>query len=278
MSGPAAIIHTAHLFRDLDAALVALLKTLDRDEWRLPTVVPRWDVQQVAGHLLDTALRRLSLCRDGWHRLSSPPQTDRELVEMINATNDDGVRVYGRLSPPLLIALTETVTSQLAAYLESLDPMAPAPFGVSWAGETASLNWFDVAREFTERWHHQQQIRLATARPGIMTPELYGPVLATFMRALPRTYRDVDAPAGTSCDVVVPGACGGRWRVRRDDHGWQMSDVDHTLPASTSVIPDDLAWRLFTKGAPRDEAQKRVEIRGDRRLGAVIFHALAIVG
>jgi len=40
------------------------------------------------------------------------------------------------------------------------DPYATAPYGVSWAGEEKSANWFDTAREFTERCS-QQQIRLA---------------------------------------------------------------------------------------------------------------------
>ena len=41
-------------------------------------------------------------------------------------------------------------------------------FGVAWAGEERSPAWFDVARELTERWHHQAHIRLAT---GALTGE-----------------------------------------------------------------------------------------------------------
>jgi hypothetical protein len=52
-----------------------------------------------------------------------------------------------------------------ARFHKSLDPLAPAAFAVSWAGEETSSNWFDTARELTERWHHQQQIRLATIGP-----------------------------------------------------------------------------------------------------------------
>jgi hypothetical protein len=178
----------------------------------------------------------------------------------------------------LLIAFTELVTPQLAAYLASLDPMGPAIFPVSWAGEDASRNWFDVARELTERWHHQQQIRLATGRPGIMTPELYGPVLNTFMRVLPYAYRDVDAPAGTACDIVVPGDCGGRWRVVRQADRWVAVVADDDGAASVTEVPADLAWRLVTKGVTHDEAAKSVVIRGDARLGGVVLSALAIVG
>jgi hypothetical protein len=73
---------------------------------------------------------------------------------------------------------------QSARFHESLDPFAPATFAVSWAREESSLNWFDAARELTERWHHQQQIQMATNRPGIMTPEPYHPVLDCFVRGL----------------------------------------------------------------------------------------------
>jgi hypothetical protein len=99
------------------------------------------------------------------------------LTTLVNRLNQEGVTVYRRLSPPVLIDMMKSVCKQYAVFHESLNPFDPATFNVSWAGEETSLNWFDTARELTERWHHQQQIRLATNRPGIMTPELYHPVL-----------------------------------------------------------------------------------------------------
>jgi hypothetical protein len=89
----------------------------------------------------------------------------------VNRLNQEGVTVYRRLSPTVLIDMMKMACEQSADFHESLDPFAPAAFNVSWAGEETSLNRFDMARELTERWHHQQQIRLATSRPGIMTPE-----------------------------------------------------------------------------------------------------------
>ena len=68
-----------------------------------------------------------------------------------------------------MIDMMKVVCEQSARFHESLDPFAPARFAVGLAGEETSLNWFDTARELTERWHHQQHIRLATNRPGIMT-------------------------------------------------------------------------------------------------------------
>jgi uncharacterized protein (TIGR03083 family) len=272
-----AVISTAHLFGELDAALVSLLKSLDRVEWSLPTIVPRWNVQQVAAHLLDTALRRLALCRDGWVTPGPPITSERDLVQLIDRLNAQGVETLGRCSPELIVTLTESIAPQLASYLKSLDPMAPAAFSVSWAGERESLNWFDVAREFTERWHHQQQIRLATNREGIMTPKLYQPVLETFMRALPHTYRTVDAAVGTTCDVVVPGDCGGRWRLRRQPDGWALVAPTADEARATCVLPPEIAWRVFTRGISPSDAEARADIRGDKALGRVVLSALAIV-
>src|SRR5262245_35133472 len=149
-------ILTADLFPSLDAHLIALLKSLSAEEWERQTIAPKWKVKDVAAHLLDTQLRRLSLARDGY---SSPPppviNNDRDSVEFINRLNSEGVTVYRRLSPAVLIEWMEQSSREAAEYYASLDPTGPAKFSVSWAGESKSLNWFDVARDLTERWHHQ---------------------------------------------------------------------------------------------------------------------------
>jgi hypothetical protein len=99
----------------------------------------------------------------------------QDVIALVNRLNREGVTVYRRLSPAVLTQLMQLTCSQTADFYESLDPFAPAGIGVSWAGEMTSLVWFDIARELTERWHHQQQIRLATNRTGIVTPALYHP-------------------------------------------------------------------------------------------------------
>ncbi len=172
---------TAHLFPKIEGLLHELLASLTGDEWERQTISPKWKVKDVAAHLLDTQLRKLSIVRDGYLP-PAPPITD--LAAFINQLNQDGVLFYRRLSPRVLISLMDLASRESVEFHASLDPYSPAAFNVSWAGEDVSLNWFDTAREFTERWHHQQQIRLAVGRPGIVTPELYHPVLDCFLRAL----------------------------------------------------------------------------------------------
>src|SRR5439155_16227441 len=150
-------ILTAHLFSKLDGLLLDLLRSLAPEDWEKRTVSPKWKVKDIAAHLLDTPLRGVAIGRDGYVAESPGINLPSDLAAYINRLNQEGVTVYGRLSPAVLIALMEVATILLAEYHASRDPYALAPYGVSWAGEEKSANWFDTAREFTERWHHQQQ-------------------------------------------------------------------------------------------------------------------------
>src|SRR5712672_4014032 len=168
----------AHLLRTVDEKLVDLLGSLVPSGWDLQTAAPLWKVRDVAAHLLDTALRKLSMVRDSCYVEGVTIRSPQDVVALVNRLNAEGVTVYRRLSPPILIEMMKSTCEQSGRFHESLDPLAPATFNVSWAGEERSLNWFDTARELTERWHHQQQLRLATNHPRIITPDLYHPPMA----------------------------------------------------------------------------------------------------
>jgi len=268
----------APLLRKIDAELIDLLRSLTPEDWGLQTVAPAWKVRDVAAHLLDTALRKVSMVRDGNFVEAVEIRSPADLVTLVNRLNREGVTVYRRISPQILIELMTTACNQSADFHESLDPFAQAAFSVSWAGEDRSLNWFDTARELTERWHHQQQIRLAANRPGLMTPELYHPVLDCFLRGLPYAFRDVAAPIGTTIVVEISGDCGGQWSMAKGELAWALVRNPEQEYASRVTIPQALAWRLFTKGINFDFIQPQINVEGDPILGEKVLHLTAIVG
>lgn len=270
-------ILTAHLFPKLESLLIDLLRSLGPGDWEKQTVAPGWKVKDVAAHLLDTELRGLSIGRDKY--LPAPAGTSAvdDLGAFINRLNEEGVRIYRRLSPDVLISLIAHASGQFCEYHASLDPSAAAPFGVSWAGEDRSLNWFNTAREFTERWHHQQQIRLAVDKPGIMTRELYYPVLDCFMRALPFAYRTVSRKPGAAVHFNVPGELGGDWYLHRDAEGWKLGGTGVGEKTSETTIPPEIAWRVFTKGIDRASATAQVRVIGDIELGLHVLGMVTIV-
>jgi hypothetical protein len=109
-----------------------------------------------------------------------------------------------------------------------------------------------------------------------MTPELYHPVLDCFMRALPFHYRSMSAPPGTGVRIHVAGNCGGDWHLVRSD-AWMLAVAPAGTIAATVTIPQDIAWRIFTKGIAREEARGQVRVTGDAALGGHVLDMLAIV-
>jgi uncharacterized protein (TIGR03083 family) len=224
---PVEPIHAAERFAPLHAELIALLSRLSDEEWLRPTAAPLWTVRDVAAHLLDGDVRQLSFRRDGM----PPPPADRpiggyrDFVAFLDHVNAVWVDAARRMSPRLLVELHAFTGPEVARLFEGLDPNGPALFPVAWAGEERSLNWMDTAREYTERWHHQQQIRDATGRAPLTGREWLHPVLDTFVRALPHTYHGrgggrvvaaagggtLDAPLG---DRPAPGGHGHDGRRR----------------------------------------------------------------
>jgi uncharacterized protein (TIGR03083 family) len=271
-------IFTAHLFPKLERMLIDLLRSLTTQDWEKQTLAPKWKVKDVAAHLLDTQLRKLFASRNRQLRENPRIAPRADLVALINSLNAEGVKKYRQLSPTELIAKMESASIESAAYHQSLDPFAPAMFPVSWAGEEVSANWFDTAREFTERWHHQQQIRLAVEKPGIMTREFYFPVLDCFMRGLPHAYHTVSAKPGTLAQFNISGDCGGSWYLLRDIETWKLIGSATGKKVSETTIPQEIAWRIFTKGITRDAAKAQLQVEGESEIGLHILGMVSIVG
>lgn len=271
------------LFAPTLEALLELLRSLSGDDWQRPTVCVGWSVKDLAAHLLGGEVGILSRQRDGYPPAGKPITGWEELVALINQLNKSWVEAARRLSPSVLCDLLEHTGAQTCVYFGSLDPFAMG-CPVSWAGDEAAPVWLDLAREYTERWHHQQQIRDAVGRPGLKEKRFFAPVLDAFARALPHTYRKVEAAEQTLVRLTVSGAAGARWALRREAGKWNLYVDDgadeaqpHTSDAEV-IIGDDLAWRLFTKGTRPESAVKEVVIKGDVSLAMTALQMISIIG
>src|SRR5258708_28421883 len=250
MKPPEPILVT-HLFGDLHQALLELLTSLNPDDWRQPIVHSTWTVKEVALHLLGGDIGILSRRRDGFAEESRAITSFADLVAFINDRNETWLKATRRLSPRVLCDLMSLTGSQLAEHFASIDPFALGG-PVSWAGPEPAPVWLDLAREFTERWYHQQQIRAAVSRPGMKQPVYFAPVLDAFVRALPHTLRDMNVPAGTQLMLTITGDSGSSWIAAKAPDRWNLYVSDTPQPdpndAARVTIPEDAAWRLFTRG------------------------------
>jgi hypothetical protein len=238
-----------------------------------------WRVRHIVAHLCDTALRRLSLQRDG-HMLPSGPRgtSERDLTLFINELNATWIRVAERFSSRVLTELYARTSDDLVAFIETLDPLADAMFPVSWAGESASRQWLDTGREFTEIWHHGSQVREAVGAGPFSDPSWLKDVLQISMHALPYTYRTVQPPReDVSVVIEVTGRARGTWTLRRVARAWDIEEGGSPAPTATITMSDETGWRLFFNALSPVEAESQVAVNGSVDLARPVFGARAVI-
>ena len=275
---PVGPVNLVPLFPGLHRELMTLLRGLEPADWLKPTACALWSVKDIVAHLLDTCVRRLSFGRDRLDPTPTGPITSyADLIAYLNQLNAEWVGAMRRVSAPTLMGLLDLAEPQLHAYLASLDLDAPASFGVAWAGEERSLNWFDLGREYTERWLHQQQIREALGAPGLNARRWLHPTLDIFVRALPFTYAPVEAQPGTAVRLEITGDAGGVWTLARGPSRWELFTGSVASPSADVTMDQEVAWKLFSKGLRPERASREVLIKGEQRLGRQMLGALGIM-
>ena len=135
----------------------------------------------------------------------------------------------------------------------------------------------DTGREYTERWHHQMQIRSAMSVPLLLEPMWMEPVLDFSVRALPHAYAAVPARPGTTITLLVHGETEGAWSVVRDGGAWKIVRGQPDSPDATASLETDDAWRLFYNALSMDDVSTRVRVTGDARLVEPLLRARAVI-
>lgn len=273
-------IEVRHLFPELYSELIELLQRLSADEWNYPTSCSKWSVKDIVAHLIDTDLRRLSFQRD--HLI--PPTYNKQIndfkniIEYLNYLNNTWVDASKRLSPGVLIDLLNYVKIEMPKLLNSLDMDSKALFAVWWAGEEESKCWFDIAREYTEKWYHQQQIREAIGKPLLVEQKWIHPLIDTFVRGLvPTIYKKI-YPAKNNISVIleVEDISEGKW-IMKKNKSWNLFVGEELNYTSKVVMNADTAWRMFTKNISKEAARKRITIYGDVVLGKGILELTTVM-
>lgn len=271
-------INSIELIPKLDDLLIHLLEGLSNQDWEKQTVAPKWKIKDVAVHLLDGNLRTLSMLRDRYYG-EKPENINSysDLVEYLNRLNADWIKATRRLSPKVIVELLKTSGTEYYEFLKTLNPNDKAEFSVAWAGESESKNWFHIAREYTEKWHHQQQIRFALGEDKTLLDEkLYHPYLDTSVRALPFHYRDTKGNKGETIKFTFKGNTDKNWFLLFNENWELFTELDNN-PDCEVIIQNEIAWRIFTKGINRKEAIQQSEIIGNREIGLKIFDMIAVM-
>jgi hypothetical protein len=173
-------------------------------------------------------------------------------VAELDAKNERWVRGAAGLSSRVIVDILRWSGAQVDDHYANLDLAEDS--SVIWASNSSTPRWFDLCRDFTERWVHQQHIRDAVRQPG--SHDRFLPlVLRTFVWAFPHQYR-AQAPEGTAVGVDLD--VGGEWvLVRRPDH-WSLEAGPTDSPEAAIRILAPVAWRQLT-GQPVEPENITIE-------------------
>ncbi len=276
VAGDLPAIDARELIHEVREALLQLLGELDDGAWIASTVNPGWDVHDVALHLLGDDVGWLSARRDEYRSAGVSTEDFGGLATMIEAANERWVQATRSISPRLTLELLRFVGGRFDDHVRLVD-LDSEGSPVRWSGRGPSPAWLDIAREYTERWMHQQQIREAVGLPRLAEPRWLHPVLDIFMRALPRAFDHASAPEGVGVTVTVEGPAGGSWSVRRGPDRWHLVAGAAEHPAASVRMPEDIAWRLLCRNISVETAVRQIKTTGDGSLAMAAYRAVAVM-
>ena len=267
------MIYFLDVFSELNKELIILLENLSKEDWEKDTCLKNRNVKDLASHIIDTSLRRLAIQRDNYFSENPKINSYEDLVDFIQKINRDWIVATKRLSPEIIISLLKNSENELVEFLKTLNPYEKAPFPVNWAGENESENWFDIAREYTEKWHHQMQILDAVGIEGnLYNKPFFQPVIDTFIKAIPFAYDKLDKTNFT-ITVEIKGSCGGTFNLQKIKKSTTF--IDNIYSKNKVSINQEEFWKLVTNSKPKSEI--KLECVGDKDITDQFLAVVAVM-
>jgi uncharacterized protein (TIGR03083 family) len=258
--------------------LLTVLRSLDDEDWSLPTRCPGWSILDLAAHLIGDDLGYIAGHRDAHHGTEPPPGLGAErFITWLDELQDDWVRAARRLSPRLTIELLAWLDDRMVETIRADDSRAEDAT-VSWASDGLVPRWLDHGRELTERWIHHQQIADALGRPTEATGETLARVLDILRWAYPPGLEDIAAPEGAGVVIAVDGwGLSMVWTLVCSTAGWSFDPVDDAQVIARMTMTPEQAWRQLTNNL-EPSIHGRPVLEGDPDACEALLRTRAIIG
>jgi hypothetical protein len=265
------------LLKEIDDKLFDIMKNIPLDDWNTTTLYPDWKVKDIFSHILDTSIRRLSDQRDMYHDTNKVVQITsyQDLVEFIEKLADEWAAITRRISPQVLLSLFSLIKNELYVFMKNMKPFDDAAISVAWAGEKKSKIWFDNAREYSEHWIHQEQIRDALNIEPLDNSRYLMPVLETLIRCLPVAYSNIHKDNGTTVQIKTTGSVISEYYLEKNEEKWELY-IGSCINPNSFIIVDSFQFCKMLSRIIEPNTLK-YEIFGDKELGRNIEKAIALM-
>ena len=248
----------------------ALGATLSEPEWKTPTEVPGWTVQDNLVHVV--ALEWLGLGR---------PAPDHEIPDGLpHVKNDFGrvneVFVDSRRDQTGEEALTEfrSVTADRLAQLRAFGPddFGADSFTPVGPGTVRDLLPFRVF----DSWVHEQDIRRAVGRPGDLDGSVADAAFGRVVASMPFVVgKKVQAPQGSTVFFDLTPPLAQRFAIRIDGRAQLLDDIPAEVTVRITTDGETFVRLACGRLDPEDAlAGGAVHLAGDDALGRRVVEAL----
>jgi uncharacterized protein (TIGR03083 family) len=249
------------------ASIDELCSPLTEADWKRPTALPRWSVQDNLSHLVDYEARAA-----GRPAPDHAPTDLSHTRNPVGASNEIGVDYRRARTGAEVLAEFREVTADRLAQLRALteaDLAQPVdtPAGPGTVADMLKLRVMDS-------WAHEQDIRTALGRPGHLAGPAVDQALDYFTGFLPYVVgKRAGAPEGARVVVALDG---------RDPIGIEVVDgrarrVDPPPARPDVTVATDVATFVALVNGRTAPAAAGVELRGDQALGRAVVEGLSVM-
>jgi len=253
-------------------AIVELGNVLDAGEWDMPSECPGWTVRDVLSHMVGT---ERSLLGDP---VPAPLSTPSHVHNEVGARNEGWVQSMRTLTGPEVLSAFAEVTSRRLVELRSwpssrFEEVGPSPVGMVPYREFMRVRVMDC-------WIHEQDMRVATARPGHREGPAATLAIDRLASAMPFIVgKKAKAPDGSSVRFELTGSEPRRLDVAVLGGRAAMADAPESDPTAEVRMDLEVFWRLGCGRVTGEAARNAglVELRGDIELAEQVVDTMAFM-
>jgi uncharacterized protein (TIGR03083 family) len=254
-------------------AIDTLAQGLVDAEWDLPSECPGWTVRDVLSHVI--GIERVLL-----GEALPPPLTElpSHVENEVGARNEAWVAPRRSRPGPDVLHEFQEVTGRRVAQLRSWPESRFDEIGPSPVGEVPYREFMHV--RVMDSWVHEQDIRVATARPGHDSGPAAELSIDRLCAAMPFVVgKQAGAPEGASVRFELRGPLSRRIDVIVRDGRAKAVAVLDAQPTTSLDIDVEVFWRLACGRVDGKAARLAglVDIGGDEALASRVLDAMAFM-
>jgi uncharacterized protein (TIGR03083 family) len=243
---------------------------LTPEEWDLPTDCPGWTVRDQVAHVNGIEAGRLG------RRAPGEPIQAPYVRNELGARNEREIESRRGLTPQQLIEEFRDVTSERAKFLYGLsdEDWAAETEGAMGAGPMSEV----IKIRILDVFYHDQDIRVATGRPGGLRGDVARFVFERMASAMPFVVGKRAAAADAQTVVFDVGSPGEIFAIGMS--GGRAGPLEQLPTEPTVRVTMDAETFLRLAGGrwnqQRVEEEGRLHITGDRDLAGRVVSNMAI--